>query len=1646
MQIGGTALTRWHRMISPRERTGGATAASCLLWLTAALAPSIGHAAWGNYQSRVWAYSSNVGSDQWYGLTDQAEYAYWTDRNLGTFTIGSGSLYLKGGSGKIWKNGGDNVSGCGLDRKVWRNGDSEPGSYTGFAFSYVSSWDDSGSVNQYWENVSQNIDLIGLTRTTDNGTYYVKFRTYFVGTGTTQYSPDRTANYTWKSAEDVTVSSGSSTDPSGLPTGQLGLNKLGAGELVLNSSKSYTGVTRVKAGTITISASVSSGSDGPMGNATDCLLLGDTTGSSDATFKIDTDSVTMGRCITVRGSSSGSKYIAASGSGTISGEVNVDETVSDKVYVDVSDGKTLTMSGIVNGSGGGKIRKTGGGTLVFSSSGDHTHDKIVQIDAGTLSISRSRHVGADPGSGYEGKITLNGGTLAVTDTMDIHANCLTTVQAASTIDVASTKTLGYKPVISGSAALTKTGAGVLELRESNSHSGTLTVDGGTIRLYAANRISDNSAVVVNGGYTFDMNGCGDKVGSIAGAGSITMGANAQLLAGANNSTTEFSGTISGSGTANMVKQGTGTLTLSGSNTYPGGTYVDAGILKLTASNAAAGSGAIYLGALPSVSANATLRIGAGRTIANGVLSRPTDGEIAIVDTDTGSGNATLSGTLTLTKDVLPGQATPSTHLVNNLSSGNLVIDKISLDSGVNQNRIVYVSGNVVLGGVTNPPSGEHRGLVMRMEEGASSCELTLQGKLNSNFYLDSGNVVWGTGFSLGTSVSEFQVGSTDNATAAKEDCSVSFKNSGTYNVDMLVGFLSPTVGSTGTRMLNFTHSSGNVDLEGSVTFSPTDAVGKELVLQNTNAVRITAGGTVSGPAGLRKKGPGALTFSGTASYQGDTHIDNGTLKLANFSGSGLGTIYLGSATGSENVALYVGDGNSSAVPVVIDDGAGSRTIGSDDGSATYTANVTLNKSADFTVASSKTVTFQTGAVSGSGGVTKTGAGALTLSGANTYSGTTTVNAGTLRADRADGAGNGALGNGGDITFTGGTLQYTAASAGTDWATRFKSSTTAAIKLDLNGQAVTLAGIIPGSNSGGLTLTGTAGTLALSGDNAYTGATAIEAGTLKLTDGSLGNTAITLSGTSTLAVQPGGATDIDAGTTGAGTAGATLTLGSGRTFDMTDGATSAFNLKQQDSFAGTALTLSDGATLKFNLGNSNADKLAVTKAAAVSGTVYVSVDMTGATSPDESPHTIVSAASGLNAGTWRFVGGKPFQIVNVAGTDYGVVLDATATEVKVTAVPASKDTDSDMLPDYWETAYGQSSATGNPDSDSANNLFEFRCNTDPTDAASYLRIMSADFDEVANKVKLTLYLGQSRTFRIKAANSPGGTKVNANPEISQTQEGAYVWTDSYTVPAVDTQRFYEVAVNYGGQDYTNVDEWAAFSQARSASSRYLMCVPVNYGSDSENNFAGELGQHLARGLYATGSTGDVVRFWNTSGQWVTCTVVTNGAGQPVWYTANSPANIRVTPGMAMWVHRSADAAPRPNTVFVGRSFLESQTVSFAFKTNAWTAFGWPLGQKRSHSSSDPGTTQLGFEGLGSGGRVSTTNTALLGDEIWVWKDNTWKGFYSLLDNIGSEWNGRWWDNNRRQLADFSLEPGMGYFYRHRTNQWGGSNFEWQPELP
>jgi len=290
-----------------------------------------------------------------------------------------------------------------------------------------------------------------------------------------------------------------------------------------------------------------------------------------ATLKLVLSGMTLANTpITIKDNSSGVKTIQAVENATLSGAIAIDEKSDDQFAVDVANGKTLTLSGVMSGdTGGGKITKTGAGTVVIS--GNNTHDKKVQLNAGTVAISASRNLGADPAGAYANKVYFNGGTLKATDSFTMHANNLTTLGAGNgTVEVDSGRTLTYAPVISGSGTLTKTGAGTLIFSGANTFSGALTVSAGTAQVGAGGTSGVVGANIVN---------------------------NATLVWNRSDSLT-YSGVISGTGA--MTKNGAGTLTLSGTSTMSGATTVSAGTLLVSGSLAnsavTVSSGATLMGA------------------------------------------------------------------------------------------------------------------------------------------------------------------------------------------------------------------------------------------------------------------------------------------------------------------------------------------------------------------------------------------------------------------------------------------------------------------------------------------------------------------------------------------------------------------------------------------------------------------------------------------------------------------------------------------------------------------------------------------------------------------------------------------------------------------------------------------------------------------------------------------------------------------------------------------------------------------------------------------------------------------------------------------------------------------------------------------
>ena len=293
------------------------------------------------------------------------------------------------------------------------------------------------------------------------------------------------------------------------------------------------------------------------------------------------------------------------------------------------------------GTGNGTMVKYGPG--VFTLSGTNTYAGGTRVEGGTLQVANNSAVGT-------GGLTLAGGTTLAYDStrMTDLANAVTLTGNAA-LDVASgnVRQSGAIGESGGSRSLTKTGAGTLEVTAANTYSGGTTIQAGVLDMNGA-RALGTGAVQVDAGASLRMSNAatlgaqavsnqgsvdvsnvtaGTAIGSLNGNGNVLLGARTLTVGGLNANDT-IGGVIQDGGTGgNFVKTGTGTLTLTGANSYTGSTTVANGTLRTGAVNTLSAASA------HSVAAGATLDLaGASQTVA----SLANSGTVSLVGTMPGT--------------------------------------------------------------------------------------------------------------------------------------------------------------------------------------------------------------------------------------------------------------------------------------------------------------------------------------------------------------------------------------------------------------------------------------------------------------------------------------------------------------------------------------------------------------------------------------------------------------------------------------------------------------------------------------------------------------------------------------------------------------------------------------------------------------------------------------------------------------------------------------------------------------------------------------------------------------------------------------------------------------------------------------------------
>ncbi|EAV7729030.1 autotransporter outer membrane beta-barrel domain-containing protein, partial [Salmonella enterica] len=796
------------------------------------------------------------------------------------------------------------------------------------------------------------------------------------------------------------------------------LIKQGAGTLILNAENTYTGGTTISGGTL-------------VATNVDALGSGDVT--DDATLELNTG-------------------------GTF------DNAISGSGQVVKSGDDVLTLSGANSYSGGTLISD---GTLVASNvdalgSGDVTNNATLEMNTGGDFINNIGGTGRVEKSGDDtltlsGSNTYTGGTL-ISDGTLVASN----VEALGTGDVTNNATLElntggtFDNAISGSGQVVKSGDDVLTLSGANSYSG------GTL-------ISDGTLVASNV--------------EALGTGDVTDDATLELNTGGT-----FDNAIGGSG--NVVKSGADTLTLSGSNSYTGGTTISGG--TLVASNVEAlGTG--------DVTNNATLELNTGGDFINNI------GGTGRVE-KSGDDTLTLSGSNTYTGGTLINGGTLVASNVEALGTGDVTDNAtLALNTGGTFDNAISGSGQVV-------KSGDET--------------LTLSG---TNSYTGGTTISGGT--LVATNVEA--LGSGD----VTDDATLELNTGGTFD-NAISG--SGQVVKSGDKMLTLSgansYSGGTLISDGTLVASNVEALGTGDVTNNATLELNTGGdftNNISGSGQVEKSGDDALTLSGANSYSGGTLISDGTLVASNVEALGTGdvtddaTLELNTGGDFDNAISGSGQVVKSGDETLTLSGSNTYTGGTLISSGTLVAN-DVNALGTGDVTDNAVLELNTGgdfinSIGGTGRVEKSGDETLTLSGSNTYTGGTTINDGTLVATSVDALGSGdvtdnatlELNTGGDFTNNiGGTGRVEKSGDGTltlsgsntyTGGTTINDGTLVATSVDALGTGDVTDDATLELNTGGDFDNAISGsgqvvksgdeTLTLSGANSYTGGTTISGGTL-----------------------------------------------------------------------------------------------------------------------------------------------------------------------------------------------------------------------------------------------------------------------------------------------------------------------------------------------------------------------------------------------------------------------------------------------------------------------------------------------------------------------------------------------------------------------
>ncbi|WP_127045515.1 autotransporter-associated beta strand repeat-containing protein [Pseudorhodobacter sp. E13] len=928
-------------------------------------------------------------------------------------------------------------------------------------------------------------------------------------------------------------------------------------------SGTETGVVEIAA-TTSISSSPSTLSANIAGGT---LRIGNAfTGNGLLSFDFDGTNIASGGTLDINGNATSVVNLTGTGTVTNSGAAGTLNTLG-----------TTNFGGVIQDGGGALSLAVTGGTTTLT--GANTYTGTTTLSGGNLTLSgtgaltstdvtiNATQTLTTQGGLATGTVLVNDGALVLTGNDTIGS-----LDGTGTVDL-STRTLttgglntdtALSGAVSGAGSLIKVGTGTQTLSGTNTAT-NLTVQDGTLRLNGDN--AGVATVTVGGGVGTARLRVEGAAGFVGGQQITTLGSDISygdnvnmatpIVLNSNDTrlevlgadTAQQSGEISQTGGARPIEKiGSGTLTLSATNTYTGLTDISGGTLNVTGSIAStqivaqndarlivdgaslADTASVSLAGTSNLTVNTAVEtIGrlagvAGTTVTLNeglTFGDATDTEITSVIT--GAGDMTKQGTSTVT---ISGTSAAATGALT-VNAGTIALTGAigSTDVNVNTNGTL----NVTNGGLAAAATVDVAGGTLDVSTAAdtvATVNLNNNGTISGNATLNTSNFTQNTGTLSGTvsaaTTASLQGGSisgtltgaaaaeatagTTSVTGAITSSDLNITGatvtvtgagvidvSGADPIDINAGGILTTDGATGGGGIaddDGVRMTGTAifNVEGDETIAAIDGTGTV----NLTAANLTTSGNFStvfngvmqGTGGLNTSGNNALELTGTNLYTGATGVNgNSTLTLTGSIDSALVTV-----SNAGELILDNGDALLDTAAVVLNDtgtmtlaNVNSETIGSLAGAAGSTLALNGNT---LTVGDATATTTMAGQITGTGGITKVGSGILNLTGTTSnYTGTTTITDGTLAIDNANALGAAA----GSVVLNGGTLLGTANTVLTkaDF-TLLADSTIAAA----TGTSLTLAG--------NATITGVGTTLTIG--NAGNAGTVVAAPTGGVSDG------------------------------------------------------------------------------------------------------------------------------------------------------------------------------------------------------------------------------------------------------------------------------------------------------------------------------------------------------------------------------------------------------------------------------------------------------------------------------------------------------------------------------------------------------------------